>query len=138
MGEFLKPETSQRFGFYDGNRIAAQSQALRLAYYAGAYDALKAVAWEQVTIANSVIPPTAANMTLAEWAEADTSTRLRIAGGVAVSRLTAALLFIPQETTLGQIADVVDAYIASHPTERHNNAALLLWRALAEATFKWR
>ena len=38
--------------------------------------------------------------------------------------------------TLGQLKDIVVAYLRNHPEERQNSAALLVWRALAQADWK--
>lgn len=38
--------------------------------------------------------------------------------------------------TLGQLTDLVVAYLKDHPEQRQNSAALLVWRALAQAEWK--
>lgn len=35
-----------------------------------------------------------------------------------------------------QMISAVDDYLTTHPAERHNRAALLVWRAVAETTWE--
>lgn len=53
-----------------------------------------------------------------------------------IYKLSAGLARLPDSVTKGQILDVALAYLRDHPDERHNSAAVLVWRALAEA--EWR
>lgn len=130
------PYSSGVWGFYTGNDLVSLSETFRLGYVAGAYDAFVTVVKERDKLQDIYYEN-------GLWAVTETGSQpkqridyLTEAATGTLAALSVLAWSTPTGVTLGQLLDVVDGYLKSHPAERHNNAALLIWRALAEA--QWR
>lgn len=112
------PTASGTWGFFTGNHFQSMDQAQQLAYTAGVFDALRTVVQDAVYTdqpeSDIGIPPAA----------------------MTVLRVFVATTSIPDTVTLGQLHSVATKYLGDNPQSTHNSAALLIWRALAEADWE--
>ncbi len=139
----LRPQLSGDFGFWNGNEIMGQPALYRAGYFAGVVDALMAAMGEYAALADSTSAPAGASLLSHRiddetWRNASVEIRQLVAADLLLKRLVVINVLIPEGVTTDQVVDLAEQYLREHPTERHNNAALLLWRALADAAFKWR
>ena len=160
----LAPEGSFMGGFYSGNEWMLKDKLFRLAYVAGVLDTLGVISAESTYLARKDSPPLSLRLGVfgsaleAGWPDQETVQILaeRVSqerfdelqrewekrrpgtAALVVSVKAGALyaLSSARGVTLGQLHDVAYQYLQDHPAERHNNAALLLWRALAEADWR--
>lgn len=123
------PDHSGNYGYFNGNHFEDAPEAIQLGYVMGVYDALRTVYEESEYISKSDTNSFVGDET---WATFDTSKKLSTANSQALFKVWMAA-YTPDGVVSGQLADVARAYVGDHPTERQNNAALLVWRALAEA-----
>lgn len=135
MGILVRPQSSGSRAFLTGNEFILENQWFQLGYVQGAFDMLSAIAHEASSIAASPTAPVPW-YTQAEWDVIPDSELPAVAAAITIFRAGLAVVFVPSGVTTGQMLSVVENYISTHPTERHNSAALLIWRALAEARWE--
>jgi hypothetical protein len=130
------PYSSGVWGFSTGNDLVSLPETFRLGYVAGAYDAFVTVVQERDQL-QDLYYGNGLRITAENGSEPKQRHEyLTEAADNALLRLSFLRLSIPTGVTLGQLEDVVGDYLDSHPAERQNSAALLVWRALAEAEWK--
>lgn len=120
-----KPVSSGTRGFFNGNELYSWDKAAQVYYVAGVLDAYFTVWGEFLETAKQ--PPIPAPTGSVKPPDPAMATMIKLVSAGAA---------IPSDANLGQIFDVVLAYLKDHPEERHNGAALLVWRALAQADWK--
>lgn len=119
----FEPRGSGTWGFYRGNDLKDLDERARLYYVVGVYDAFWALTIER----NSLF--------LSLDAHTQTIDTEIAANDITLSRMMGALSQVPSSVTAGQLLDVLTQYLEQNPSERHNNAALLLWRAVSKANW---
>ncbi|MBE3576901.1 MAG: hypothetical protein IMX00_04350 [Limnochordales bacterium] len=126
-----QPTASVQQGVINGNMLYYLDPSDQLAYVVGVWDAYYTVVEEALQmIRNGNHPVQVVGKLVAVIAKDNIreEDRLLLKGAVES--------YLPANVTIGQVKDVVVAYLKDHPTERQNNGALLVWRALAQAEWK--
>lgn len=119
----FEPRGTGSWGFFRGNEFKDLDERMQMYYVMGVHDAFWALTIER----NSLFLSLDANTQTIDTEIA--------ANDIALSRMIGTLSQIPSGVTAGQMLEVLNRYLEQNPSERHNNAALLFWRAVAKANW---